>query len=200
MKPTVLFRDFEERDIDFIYQCKKDERLNTMVVGNWHPFTREEAERWVYGCMGRHDSYKFWAICTNDEEKRIVGWISLANIDYNSKRAHFHGIVIADPLYRDGFAWIESYLFILNYVFNVLSFESVTGSCFISHKHSTLISKALYFKVYEIERGVRVRNGQILDIEKHELYKKDYDIHYSNQDYDIMSIIMRMNRIRKQID
>ena len=101
MERTVLFRDFEERDIDFVYQCKNDEKLNSMVVGQWHPFTREEAKQWVYGCMGVHDSYRFWAICTNDNEKRIVGWISLSNIDNETKRAHFHGIVIADPLYRD---------------------------------------------------------------------------------------------------
>ena len=199
MERTVLFRDFEERDIDFVYQCKNNEKLNSMVVGKWSPFTREDAEKWVHGCMGERDSYKFWAICTNDDEKRIVGWISLSNIDNNTKRVHFHGIVIADSLYRDGFAWIESYLFILDYVFNTLSFDSVTGSCLIEHKHSTLISKALFFKVYEIDKGAFTKNGQIYDIEKHELYKKDYMTHYKNSEYDIMSIVMRMNKIRKDI-
>lgn len=27
MPPTVIFRDFEERDIDFIYHCKNDEKI-----------------------------------------------------------------------------------------------------------------------------------------------------------------------------
>lgn len=199
MEATVLFRNFEERDIDFIHKCKNDEKLNSMIVGQWHPFTREEAEKWVHGCMGEHDTYKFWAICTNDEEKRIVGWISLSNIDYNVRRAHFHGIVIADPLYRDGFAWIESYLFILDYVFNILSLESVSGSCLIEHKHSTLISKALFFKVCEIEKGAVTKDGQIYDIERHELSRIDYKNHFDNSEYDIMSIALRMNKLRKNL-
>lgn len=73
MPPTVIFRDFEERDIDFIYRCKNDEKLNSMIVGQWHPFTYEEACDWVHGCMGEHETYKFWAIATNDEEKRLTG-------------------------------------------------------------------------------------------------------------------------------
>lgn len=199
MEPTVLFRDFEERDIDFIYQCKNDKKLNSMIVGQWHPFSREEAVLWVHGCMGEHETYKFWAICTNDEEKRIVGWISLSDIDRTTKRAHFHGIVIGDALYRDGFAWIESYLFIMDYVFNTLSFESITGSCLIEHKHSTLISKALFFEVYEIDKNAVTKDGQIFDIEKHELYKIDYMMHYNKSEYDIMSIVMRMNKIKKYL-
>ena len=43
MEKTVCFRDFEVRDIDFIYKCKNDEKLNSMIVGQWHPFTYEEA-------------------------------------------------------------------------------------------------------------------------------------------------------------
>ena len=199
MEPTVIFRDFEERDVDFVYQCKNDEKLNSMIVGQWHPFTREEAVQWVHGCMGDHDTYKFWAICTNDEEKRIVGWISISNIDNKAKRVHFHGIVIADPLYRDGFAWIESYLFILDYVFNTLSFDSVTGSCIIDHKYSTLISKALFFNVFEVEKDAVAKYGKTYDIEKHELFKKDYKVHYNNSEYDIMSIVMRINKIRKHL-
>ena len=106
MERTVCFRDLEERDIDFIYKCKNDEKLNSMIVGQWHPFTYEEAAKWVHGCMGEHETYKFWAIATNDEEKRIVGWISLSNIYKVNRSACSHGIVIADPAYRNGLSWI----------------------------------------------------------------------------------------------
>ena len=81
MQPTVIFRDFEERDIDFIYKCKNDEKLNSLIVAQYHPFTYEEAVQWVHGCMGEHDTFKFWAIATNDDEKRIVGWVAVSHID-----------------------------------------------------------------------------------------------------------------------
>ncbi|MBR4065051.1 MAG: GNAT family N-acetyltransferase [Tidjanibacter sp.] len=197
MEQTVLFRVFEERDIDFVYRCKNDEKLNSQIVGQWRPFTYADACKWVQGCMVDHQEYKFWAVCTNDDEKRIVGWVSLSNINYKDQSAHFHGIVIADPMYRDGFAWIESYLFILDYVFNKLAFESLTGSCLIEHKHSTLISQALYFTVYEIEKESICRHGKMYDLEKHVLKKNDYITHYNNSEYDIMSIVMRMSKLRR---
>ena len=112
MVNTITFRDFEEHDIDFVYKCKNDAKLNSMIVGDFHPFTYEEAEKWVHGCMGEHETFKFWAVCTKDKEQRIIGWVSLSNINKNESSAFFHGIVIADPDYRDGLAWIESYLFV----------------------------------------------------------------------------------------
>ena len=120
MERTVCFRDFEERDIDFIYKCKNDEKLNSMIVGQWHPFTYEEAAKWVHGCMGEHETYKFWAIATNDEEKRIVGWVSISNIDKVNRSACSHGIVIADPAYRNGLSWIEAILFIYEQFFKIM--------------------------------------------------------------------------------
>ena len=96
MDNTVLFRDFEDRDIDFIYKCKNDEKLNSKIVGGFHPFTYEEAVKWVHGCMGEHETYRFWAVCTHDDEKRIVGWVSISQIDRKNHSACFHGIVIAD--------------------------------------------------------------------------------------------------------
>ena len=81
MERSVLFRDFEERDIDFIYKWKNDEKLNSLIVGEFKKMSYEEAVNWVHGCMGEHETYKYWAICTNDDEKRIVGWVSLSSID-----------------------------------------------------------------------------------------------------------------------
>ncbi|MDE6339723.1 MAG: GNAT family N-acetyltransferase, partial [Muribaculaceae bacterium] len=147
MEKTVCFREFETRDIDFIYKCKNDEKLNSMIVGHFKPFSYEDAENWVHGCMGDHDSYKFWAIATNDDEKRIIGWASLSNIDRYNQSAHFHGIVIGDKNYNDGRAWIESYLFILNYVFDVLCINRLTGSHLVDHPMSGAIAAAMYFDI-----------------------------------------------------
>ena len=62
MERTVCFRDFEERDIDFIYKCKNDEKLNSMIVGQSKAFSYEDAVQWVHGCIGSHDIFKFWAV------------------------------------------------------------------------------------------------------------------------------------------
>ena len=68
-----------------------------MIVGQYRPITHKEAEQWVEGVIrADRKDMKFWAICTNDEERRIVGWISLSQIDTYNKSACFHGIVIGD--------------------------------------------------------------------------------------------------------
>lgn len=197
MESTVSFRDFEERDIDFIYKCKNDEKLNSMIVGDWHPFTYEEAVKWVHGCMGKHDTFKFWAVCTNDEEKRIVGWISISKIDKVNQKACFHGIVIADPGYNDGFAWIESYLFVYQYCFEVLGLNRVYGESIVGHKQSNNIGKIIYVEHEGIKRQAIFKNGRFYDLTYGALLKEDYFMHKSNGDYTMRSIIKRIGYLKK---
>ena len=197
MEPTVSFRDFEERDIDFIYKCKNDEKLNSMIVGDWHPFTYEEAVKWVHGCMGEHESFKFWAVCTNDEEKRIVGWISISKIDKVNQKACFHGIVIADPGYNDGFAWIESYLFVYQYCFEVLGLNRVYGESIVGHKQSNNIGKIIYVEHEGTKRQAIFKNGRFYDLTYGALLKDDYFMHKSNGDYTMRAIIKRIGYLKK---
>lgn len=197
MDNTVSFRDFEERDIDFIYKCKNDEKLNSMIVGQFHPYTYEEAAKWVHGCMGEHETYKFWAVCTNDEEKRIVGWVSLSEID--KKKAFFHGIVIADPNYRDGFAWIESYLFIYDYAFSILGVEKVYGKARTDHLLSQSLRHAMFAETINLEKNALYSGGQYHDISEGMLSRDEYLKHKENGDYELPVIIKRLIAIKKQM-
>jgi len=197
MESTVAFRDFEERDIDFIYKCKNDEKLNSMIVGDWHPFTYEEAVKWVHGCMGEHDTYKFWAVCTNDDEKRIVGWVSISNIDRKNQSVCFHGIVIADSNYNDGFAWIESYLYIYQYCFEVLGMNRVYGESIVGHKQSGKIGKILQVPHEGIKRQAIYRNGKFYDLSFGALLREEYFKHKEDGDYEMKAILKRIYNLRK---
>lgn len=99
MENSILFRDFEETDVDFIFKCKNDEALIKHIVGNFRRFTYEEAAKWVRRCMDEHETYKFWAIKTNDDDKRIIGWMSLSEIDRVNRSVCHHGLVLADNEY-----------------------------------------------------------------------------------------------------
>lgn len=196
MKPTVFFRDFEERDVDFVFKCKNDEKLNSMIVGEARHFTHEDAQRWVQGCMGEHDTYKFWAICSNDEEKRIVGWVSLAKIDRNNQSANFHGIVIADPQYRNGFAWIETYLFILKYAFEDLGLNRLYGSSIIGNIPSNVASELFFFQLEGILRESVNKNGVFYNVRISSILKREYFKHKEDGDYEFKSILKRIKHIR----
>ena len=144
MEKTVVFRDFEDRDIDFIYKWKNDEELNKMTVGQFHPFTYKEAVKWVRGCMGEHETYKFWAVCKNDEEKEIIGWTSLAKIDKGNQSAFFYGIVIGNPQYRKGLPWIEIQQYVMEYAFMKLGIHRLEYSCLAEHPSSMAIAPVMF--------------------------------------------------------
>lgn len=198
MGNTVLFRDFEDRDIDFIYKCKNDEKLNSKIVGSFHHFTYEEAVQWVHGCMGEHETYRFWAVCTNDDEKRIVGWVSLSQIDRKNHSACFHGIVIADEGYRDGVAWIESYLFIYEQAFEVMGINRLYGTCRVDNKLSMQMSPVMFSQKEGILREAIYDNGQYVDLYAAALLAKDYFFHKQNGDYEIPKIMRRLVSAKKQ--
>lgn len=198
MERDVDFRDFEERDIDFIYRCKNDKKLNSMIVGDYHPFSYKEAENWVHGCMGNHETYKFWAICTNDAEKRIVGWVSLSNIDKNNRSACFHGIVLGDEDYHDGFAWIESYLFIMEYTFGKLHLNRLYGSFLVGHTVSNYASDLLLWTTEGILRQAIFRDGKFYDLKLSSILQEEYNHHITNGAYTMSSIIERISQNRKR--
>lgn len=199
MQPTVIFRDFEERDIDFIYKCKNDEQLNSMIVGHYRPFTYEEATQWVRGCMGEHETYKFWAVCTNDEEKRIVGWTSLSDINNLDKSAFFHSTVIGDRNFQNGMAFIECFRHIFNYVFNVLQFHRLGASYLETHKASVIFNDACYLKVEGIQRDAILKSGKYENIIQASILFDEYKFHEQNGDYE-RGVIMRriIEKMRKK--
>ncbi|MCR4768943.1 MAG: GNAT family N-acetyltransferase [Bacteroidaceae bacterium] len=190
MDNIVCFREFEERDIDFIYQCKNDEKLNHLIVGQYHPFTKEEATRWLHGCMGQHDTYKFWAVCTNDDKKRIVGWISLSNIDKTNQSACFHGIVIGDHSFQDGCACIECFLFLYHYVFIECGLNRLYGSCLNENKSSLCMTEAMLNTIEGVARKSVYKNGRFYDVIHSAILRDDY-LEYMRQDEFTMKKIVK---------
>lgn len=199
MQPTVIFRDFEERDIDFIYHCKNDEKLNSMIVGQYHPFSYEEAVKWVHGCMGEHKTYKFWAIATNSKEKNIIGWISISEIDKENNSACFHGLVIFDPLYRDGSAEIEAYLMILEYSFEHLKLNRLYGTHLQNHIMTKIMADVFFFVEEGYQRQALYKGGEYIDLVSVSILANEYFDHKSKFDYTYNSILRRViNEINKK--
>jgi len=198
MEQTVCFRDLEERDVDFVYRCKNDEKLSSMIVGEYHPFSYEEAHNWVQGCMGEHETYKFWAIATNDAEQRMVGWVALSKIDYTNQSANTHSIVIADRDYNDGIAWIETELHLLKYAFDTLKLNRLYGVSLLGHKMSNLVGDLMFFQTEGILRQACYKNNRFYDLQYIGILKDEYFAHKEAGDYEMMKIIRRLRKLRKE--
>jgi len=196
---TIVLRKFEERDIDFIYRCKNDEKLNSMVVGNWKPLTYEEAAQWVRNCMkGDRPDLKFWAVATNDDEQRIVGWVCLSQIDKQNKSACHHGIVIGDNDYRDGTAMFEAMLMSMNYAFDHLKLHRLFGSCLSEHKVSPYMLLALGFDIEGKRKDAVFKNNRYYDVLDFSMLESDYNEAQIRGDYEIDKLIMRFVQIKRE--
>lgn len=191
MDYTISFRDFEERDIDFVYKCKNNEKLNSMIVGSWHPYTYEEAVKWVHGCMGEHDTFKFWAICTKDEIQRIVGWVSLSSIDRENKSVCHYGLVLADNEYNDGSAMFESMYFTMSYAFDELRMHRLYGCCFSDHKISPYFLSALGFVKEGVQRDAVLRNGRFSDVSDYAILRPEFENNRNSGLYEIDELTSR---------
>ena len=196
MERTVCFRDFEERDIEYIYKWKNDPKLSMLIVGQFKPFTYEDAEKWVHGCMGEHETYKFWAICTNDEEEQIIGWASISDIDYTNSSVCYHGLVIS-PEYSDGMAWIETNLFVFEYIFEHLKLNRMYGTSLLGHPVSNAAEVIFYQTREGIQREAIFKNGRYYDLVLSGLLRREYIEHKNNGDYSYINLIRRIRRYKK---
>lgn len=193
MTNTVYFRSFEEEDANLIYKWMNDDHLKSLSIGLNRRICRDEAIEWVKARM-RHNPYQvWWAICAVDSNK-MIGYISLTDIHYVNSSANFSGIVIGDEDYNDGFAWIESYLFVYEYAFERLNINRVYGESIIDHKLSTTIGRAFFSKREGILRQAAYKNGKYYDVCIGSLLKSEYFEHKENGDYEIMSIIRRFKK------
>lgn len=187
---SICLRDFEERDIDFVLKCKNDDSLNEMIVGISRKFTFDDAVSWVRGCLQDNSNFKFWAVCTNDIEKRIVGWISLSQIDKDNHCACHHGIVIGDKDYRDGTAMFEAMLLSMDYAFNILHLHRLYGSCLSEHKISPHMLNSLGFKLEGTHKDAVYRNSRYYDVLDYAMLDDEYIRLINTNCFEVNQLIM----------
>lgn len=195
MERTVFFRAFEEEDIDAIYRWKNDDELNKLTVGLNRKICRDDVAKWVRSKMPHNPYEVYWAICANDETKKIIGCAQLTEIHFINSSANFSGIMIGDKNYQDGFAWLETHLFIMEYAFERLGLHRLYGSSILGHKASNGIGGFLYWKKEGILREAVFKNGKYFDLLLGSILSDEYFEHKNNGDYEIKSIL---NRIRKK--
>ena len=196
MKKTVYFRTFEEEDADLIYQWMNDDELKELSVGLNRRMSHDEAVEWVKSRKDHHNYYVYWAICSCDNHK-MIGYASIVNIHYINSSAETGAIMIADPDYNDGTAWIESVLFMFEYAFERLNLHRLYGQSILGHKISNLVEPLMFMQQEGVLRQAAYKNGQYYDLSYAGILRDEYFAHKEAGDYEIMSIIRRLKKIRK---
>lgn len=188
MKSSVYFRAFEEDDATFIYKWMNDDELKSMSVGLNRRMCRDEASEWVRTRM-RHNPYQvWWAICSRQTDE-MIGYLFLSDIHYINSSAEYGGILIGHPEFHSGIPWIESYLFIMEYVFERLNLNRFSDSAIAEHKQSVTIAKVMGFEIEGIKREAIYKGGKFHDLVMMSILKKDYFRYKEQGNYEIKSII-----------
>lgn len=198
MEKTIFFRAFEEEDIDAIYQWRNDDELNKMTVGLNRKICRDDVAKWVRSKMPHNPYEVFWAICANDETKKIIGYAQLTEIHFINSSANFSGIMIGDKDYHDGFAWIETYLFVMEYAFERLGLNRLYGSSIVGHKDSNNIGKLLLWTREGVLRQAVFKNGKFYDEAIGSILRQEYFRNKAEGLYEMKSILKRLREMRKQ--
>jgi len=197
MERTVFFRTFEEEDIDAIYRWKNDDELNKLTVGLNRKVCRDDVAKWVRSKMPHNPYEVYWAICANDETKKIIGYAQLTEIHFINSSANFSGIMIGDRSYQDGFAWLETYLFIMEYAFERLGLNRLYGSSIIGHKDSNNIGRLLLWTREGIMRQAVYKNGRFYDEAIGSILKSEYFDNKSKGLYELKAILKRLRELKK---
>lgn len=197
MEKTVIFRAFEEEDIDSIYQWKNDDELNKMTVGLNRKICRDDVAKWVRSKMPHNPYEVYWAICPKDEPQKIIGYAQLTEIHFINSSANFSGIMIGDKKYQDGFAWLETYLFVMEYAFEQLGLNRLFGASILGHKESNGIGKYLFWKKEGILRQAVFKSGQYYDLLLGSILKDEYFLHKDNGEFEIKSILKRIRSYKR---
>ena len=197
MEKTVYFRAFEETDSELIYKWMNDDELKKLSTGLNRRMCKEEALDWVKARM-RHNDYRvFWAICAKETDK-MIGYACLTDIHYVNSSANFSGIVIGDKNYQDGLAWIETYLFIYEYVFERLNLHRLYGTAIDEHKSTVLMRKVLFSTTEGVMRDATFKNGRYYDVSISSLLSDEYFNHKNAGDYELSSILRRFRQAFKE--
>lgn len=196
MKGTVFFRAFEPEDANLIHQWKNSDELNELTVGLNKKTSMADDQKWVDNHKDHHPYYAYWAICSKETNK-MIGYCSLVNIHYINSSAETGAVMIADPNYNDGTAWIESILFLFEYAFERLNLNRVYGHSIVGHKISNFIEPLMFMQQEGVLRQAVFKNGRYYDISAAAILKDEYFAHKEAGDFNMVNIIRRLRKIRK---
>jgi len=154
----VYLRAFEYTDLELINKWHNDEEINLMTGGNKYYISSEYDKKWLEDKMLNNTKNIYCAVCIKKNDK-MIGFISLNNIDYRNRKAYWGGMLIGDKEERNkGYATNAAYL-MLRHGFEELCLNKITGHWIEDNKASILIGKMMGFK----------QEGKLKD----EVYKND---------------------------
>lgn len=198
MEKSIFFRSFESEDVELIYKWMNDFDLMKNAIGMARPWSMKDCVDWLTP-KTKHDPFNYWfAICLNDQSKKMIGYTGVNNIHYVNRSATCNAIVIGDAECRDGISWLETNILIREFVFETLHLNRYYGSFSETQKTTAIANELFYSTIEGLERQAIWKNGQYNDVYLVSLLRDEYLQHKTNGDYELMSLIRRLRKLLKR--
>lgn len=141
----VYLRAFEYDDLNQINIWHNNNDMNSLTGGNRFFVSSVFDKKWLEDKMMNNINNVYCAVCITESGK-MIGFISLNDIDYRNRKAHWGGMLIGDVEERKkGYATSAAYL-MLKFGFEELNLNKITGYWLEDNVSSLLIGKRLGFQ------------------------------------------------------
>lgn len=196
MAYSVFLRPFIESDVELINKLRNNYEVQKLTCGRFRLVSLEIEKKWVADKMNHNNDEEYFSICLNDGIGTVIGYFSIREIDIYNRKAHFAGIII-DPQYQDGLCMIDTNLIALDYAFNKLGLNRITGSCLEQHITSRIMMEMFGFKLEGIERNSIYKDHQYYDVCKYAILYNEYCNLIQNGGYSRMNLARKSVQLKK---
>ena len=188
---TIYLRMLDANDWGKTYLWHNDVEIQKMTCGPIIMPSKEIEKQWALSKATHNRNEIYFAICSLDNDE-MIGFASLNDINHLFRSCYWGGIVIGDKAYRSGTEYLQASLLILDYAFNRLNINRLTGSCLEEHLLTRSQMPALFFTQEGVGREAIIKNGKIYNEYHYSLLSKEYKEHLELGDYDLDQVMMRI--------
>lgn len=195
---VIYLRLLEPEDYETTHQWRVNYDMQKMTCGPIRFISKEMEKNWVLSKSLSNISEVYLAICLIQDDK-MIGWISINDIDHRNQKCKCDGIVIGEKQHQDGMAAFEAGRLMLKYVFDELNMNMIRGACLKEHVFSRANMEAKFYKLEGIEHDAIYKSGKFHDVLHYALSRKEYYLHVENNDYEDSKVIKRLVKRIKEI-
>ena len=96
-------------------------------------------------------------------------------------------------------AWIETYVFIYEYVFERIKLNRIYGHAIVDHKMTIAMREAMFSTTEGVLRQAAFKNGRYYDVSIAGLLREEYFAHKANGDYELSAVVKRLTKAIREL-
>ena len=169
----LIIRRLAPKDANDVYKACNDFEMVKTTLGLPWPYTKERAKSWIVKVQEREKegtSYEY-AICFKENPNKVIGCVSLMDINPRAKRAEM-GYWVAREFWKQGIA-TEAAKAMLNFGFEKLGLHSIIARYFDINPASGRVMEKSGMKYVGTIRDHEFRFDKYYNVGYYEMLKTD---------------------------